>query len=144
MNLARVRQTAGMKFLLLFLVCGTLAGCELDPEKKLLGRWYNSDMSIRFRPDGGVILNTRAGRAVGRYYYDGTSRPASSGKLHENLVLDVVRNGQRLRLSFEVEVISANRLRIYDLNNRVRAGDRPDRVSAMVLKRAADDDQKTL
>jgi hypothetical protein len=128
---------------LLGAVCGFASGCELDPEQKLIGRWYNSDMSIRFRPDGGVIFNTPAGRAVGRYYYDGSFRPVSSGHVRENLVLDVVRNGERLRLGFEVEVIAANRLRIYDLNNRVRPGERPDRVSSMVLKRATDDDKKT-
>jgi hypothetical protein len=129
---------------ILSLAACTLSGCQLSREQQLMGRWYNSNVSIRFRPDGSVLLNTEGGRAVGRYYFDGSVRRQSSDKPRENLVLDVVRNNERLRMSFEIEMISATRLRMYDLSNGLRVNRRGDTIEFMtVLKRADENDTKT-
>jgi len=136
------RTVVRPSWLLWCAVCLTLlSGCQLTREQQLIGRWYNSEMSIRFRPDGGVIYNSPAGKAIGVYYFTGTARPIATTHTQENLVLDVVRNGQRLRMGFEAELISADRLRLYDLTTRPRISNEAGTVeNTVVLKRASEKD----
>ena len=98
--------------LLALLGCGTLSSCSTTPVSRLHGRWFNSDVSVRFRTDGTVIYNSREGLATGRYFFDGEVRPASSEQPVPNLTMDLQRNGRVFRVHFEVQFLGDNRLRI--------------------------------
>jgi len=102
-------------------------------------------MTVRFKENGAVVLSTPAGKATGRYFYDGTSRRTSSDHTHENLVLDVIRKGKRERLGFDAEIISTTRLRLYDLSSRPIANTTSRRVEKnVVLKRAGEEDAQLM
>jgi hypothetical protein len=120
-------------------LCAALSSCSLTPQAQLHGRWYNGDMSVRFREDGSVLFNSRAGRAVGRYLYE-TPAPASADQATTNLVLDLVRNGQPLRLEFDAQLLSRDRLRL-QASRRRSAGRARDGIPAtVVLRRATEPD----
>lgn len=101
------------------LILLVLAGCQQSPQQKLIGRWYNDDMSIRFREDGRVFLNSRSGRVEGRYEYTGT-QASSAQSASQNLVLDVIRDGQQRRLYFDADFLGVDRLRLSDLTPKAR------------------------
>jgi hypothetical protein len=140
----RLRLIRGAAFALLPMFSCALSGCQLSPEQQLHGRWFNTDMSIRFQPNGGVVFNSRAGRAEGRYFYDPQATPTANNEHYENLVLDVHRDGRRLRLGFQVDLIARDRLRIYDLNGTTATNYRGDRIYRLVILRRADDTTKTV
>jgi hypothetical protein len=120
-------------------LCAALSSCSLTPQERLHGRWYNADMSVRFRPDGGVLFNSRAGRAVGRYVYE-TSAPAAADQRTTNLVLDVVRNGEPLRLEFDARLLSRDRLRLQASRRRSAGRARDGTAATVVLQRATGED----
>ncbi len=123
-------------------LCAALSSCSLTPQEQIHGRWYNADMSVRFRPDGAVLFNSRAGRAMGRYVYE-TSAPAAADQTTTNLVLDVVRNGEPLRLEFDARLLSRDRLRL-QASPRRSAGRARDGIAAtVVLRRATESDVDT-
>ncbi len=110
-------QSRGRMFgLLLVLV---LTGCQQSPQQKLIGRWYNDEMSIRFRADGRVLLFSRSGRAEGRYVFAETQSNNALSKA-ENLVLDVIRDGKPRRMIFDADFLGVDRLRLSDLTPQAR------------------------
>ncbi len=96
-----------------------LAGCQQTPQQKLIGRWYNDDMSIRFRADGQVSLFTRSGRADGQYVFVET-QANSAQSVSENLVMDVLREGKPRRMIFDADFLGTDRLRLSDLTPNAR------------------------
>ncbi len=97
----------------------SLSGCQQTPQQKLMGRWYNEEMSIRFRPDGRVSLFSRSGRVEGRYVF--TELPSNSAlNQSENLVLDVIRDGKLRRMVFDADFLGVDRLRLSDLTPKSR------------------------
>lgn len=127
---------AGM---LLVLMSVASPGCMQSPGQKLIGRWYNSGMSVRFRENGTVLYNSPSGRAEGVYYFNERGRNLSSNQPSPNLTLDVVRNGERIRMDFELEIISRDRVRLTEVNpNRRQTTRRPENAPPpfTILKRA--------
>lgn len=115
----------------------SLCGCSQTREQQLVGRWYNENMSIRFQADGSVLMNSRAGRATGRYEF----HPQSDALAKDaNLVLNVVRDGRQLQLKFHADLIARDRLRLSDLNER-SSRSRPSQSIAefTMLKRAVEE-----
>lgn len=96
-----------------------LTGCQQTPHQQLMGRWYNDEMSIRFRNDGRVLLFSRSGRLEGRYVFAGTTANHALGK-QENLVLDVIRDGKPRRMVFDAGFLGGDRLRLTDLTPQSR------------------------
>lgn len=117
--------------------CACLSSCSATPQEQLQGRWYDETLSLRFRPDGGVVFNSSAtGLTTGRYYFNGELKPASDDRPVANLTLDLVRGDQIVRSRMEAQFIGAERLRIRTLDT-VRRGPGGDRIpDVVVLKRA--------
>ncbi|HWL08787.1 MAG TPA: hypothetical protein VNQ76_10295 [Planctomicrobium sp.] len=113
------------------------SSCMMTPEEKIIGRWYSGGMSIRFRKDKSVLYNTAAGRAVGYYYFDPVVKNLAREQTVPNLVLDVVRNNQRVRVNFELEIMANDRIRLtYLPGPDAPPSNRSPRAS--ILKRADD------
>ncbi|MCA8997312.1 MAG: hypothetical protein KDA80_10000 [Planctomycetaceae bacterium] len=132
--------------LLLSLALLSLSACQQTPEQKLLGRWYNGGMSIRFREDRGVVFNTPVGLGVGRYEFDPSVPPPTADTVTPNTRLDLVRNNQRIQLEFYVEFPSQDRMKIVDLNNPRRMNPRNPEAAPQfeILKRAAPEGEQPL
>jgi len=132
--------TRNSRILLTAVVVLAMSSCMQTPEEKLLGRWYNDSLSIRFRKDGSVLYNSPSGRAIGRYYFDPRAKNPAKTDPVPNLVLDVVRKERHLRLSFEVEQISEDRVRLtyFPSLEEARSG---TRLPSSILLRA--DESKT-
>lgn len=129
------RQT--VPFLLMLVLLVSSSSCMQGPREKLVGRWYTSDTSIRFRSDGTVVYNSPRGLAVGRYFFDETPRDITSTAPHPNLILELVRKDQQLRLDFEVEILSQDRIRLTEIRPATaRQGSLV--ASFKVLKRATE------
>jgi hypothetical protein len=125
-------------FSLMLVWCGLmLVGCQQTPQQKLVGRWYNGDMSVRFREDGRVSLFSRSGHVEGRYQFAGTNTSTVGSAAAQNLVMDVVRNGRIVRMMFDADFLGDDRLRLSDLTPKTsRMEDRgPDFT---VLRRSED------
>ena len=73
--------------LLLVVSLNILSGC--GPQSDLHGRWFNENLSIRFLPDGYVLMNSRTtGLIRGVYLYDPLPTSAlASTELQPNLQL---------------------------------------------------------
>jgi len=91
------------------------SSCTQSPQEKLLGRWYASNMSLRFREDGSVVYNSPVGLAMGRYFFDPTPKPISSRGQYQNLLLDVVRHNEHVQIPFELEMLSQSRIRLVEI-----------------------------
>lgn len=90
----------------------TVSGCNKTPQEAVLGRWYNSEMSLRFRANGTVIWNTRQGMAQGRYVFVGSvPRWATEGSAVQ-VRLDVVRSGEAIHPTLDLQFVGADRLKI--------------------------------
>lgn len=116
----------------------SLCGCYQSPQQKLLGRWYNADMSIRFRSDGVVLFNNLDGMAKGRYVFSEEPQVAGKSTMHRNLVLDVVRNGKRELYSFDATFLADDRLRIVEVPME-GSQPQPDAIRQFALLRKAAD-----
>jgi hypothetical protein len=112
-----------MRRLLLLVALFALPSCQKSPQESLVGRWYNPDMSIRFREDGSVLFSSRAGRGVGRYVFDGSERKLTSTQVPRNVIMDVLMNNERVRLEFQFEFLSQDRMQLHGL--LVRRGGTP-------------------
>ena len=117
--------------------CACLASCSATPQEQLEGRWYDETLSLRFRPDGGVIFNSRAtGLTTGRYYFNGELKPAADDQPVANLTLDLVRGDRIVRSQMEAQFVGGERLRIRTLDTR-RSGPGGSQIpEVVVLKRA--------
>lgn len=118
--------------------CGLLSSCTTTPQSKLHGRWFNSELSIRFRTDGTVIFNSERGLATGRYFFNGEVRPEANEEPVTNLTMDLQRNGEVFRVNYELQFLGSNRLRITPANPNEPSGS--DLPSVVILKRAENED----
>ena len=137
--MSSLRIEAMSKQLLAVLVCGLMwsaTGCSTTPQDKLHGRWYNSEMSIRFRTDGTVIFNSMAGLATGRYFFDGAVRPDASAETLTNLTMDLERNGEVFRVNYELQFLGSKRLRMQPAQSLERGLPSDTITPVVVLKRA--------
>lgn len=125
------------RFGLLAIMSLGLASCMQTPHEKLVGRWFNRDMSIRFRDDGTVTFNSGAGLAVGRYYYNGVEGNASNEIPTRNLTLDLLRNNRHVRIDMVVEFLGQDRLRLLEVRAKNAPAVPSSRQQMVVLKRAA-------
>jgi len=138
MNFPATSSRRSPRFLLVLLLLVCSSSCMQGPREKLLGRWYTSDTSIRFRDDGTVVFNTPQGLAIGRYHFDETPKDATSKALQPNLILELVRSNRQLRLDFELEILSRDRIRMTEV--LPPSTTRRSAISRFkVLKRAVDD-----
>ncbi len=123
------------------LSCGLLlflaAGCQQSAQQKLIGRWYNGDMSVRFWEDGRVAIFSRNGRADGRYVYSDSSLDLAQANTTQNLVMDVVRDGKIVRMMFDADFLGADRLRLSDLTPTRRLS--PDPVQEFAVLRRSEE-----
>ncbi len=126
--------------LLAVLSCSLLSSCLTTPQEKLHGRWFNSDMSIRFRTDGTVIFNSTQGLATGRYFFNGEVRPESSEQPLPNLTMDLERNGEVLRVNYELQFLGSERLRIQPVESLERGLPSDSIMPVVILKRAGNED----
>lgn len=121
------------------LLLATCAGCYQSPLQRLHGRWFNGDMSIRFQPDGQVVYNSRAGLAKGRYVLETEQQAFATHSSPRKLTMDVVRNGKRQTLLYEVTFLANDRIRLHDLNP-LRGNSRPtDAARQVVMLKRADE-----
>lgn len=122
------------------LCCACLSSCSATPQEQLEGRWFDETLSLRFRPDGVLIFNSRAtGLTTGRYYFNGQLQTTSEDRPVANLTLDLVHGDRILRSRMEVQFIGSERLRIRSLDT-LRPGLGGGRIpDLVVLKRAAGD-----
>lgn len=130
-----------IRCLLMLAVLISFSSCMQGPREKLMGRWYTSDTSIRFRPDGTVVYSTPRGLARGRYFFDETPKDLTSTSPHPNLILELVRGNQQFRLDFEVELLSQDRIRLSEIRPTVVLG-RSVPSQFKILKRANTEDEK--
>jgi hypothetical protein len=116
------------------------SSCTATPQQHLHGRWYNDVASIRFRPDGTLILNSReTGLATGRYYFDGETRSQSAGTPVSNLTMDLMLEGRLVRWEHEVQFLGDERLRLQPISRPARGRPSDGIASVLVLRKAADD-----
>lgn len=129
-QLRRVRHWSAVLSLLLVV---TVSGCSQTPQEAVLGRWYNGDMSLRFRPNGTVVWNTRQGMAQGKYSFVGDVPRWASDSTTVRVRLDVTRDGQLIQPTLDLQFVGADRIRVIPgAQAQTRA---TDRLQA-VLKRA--------
>ena len=115
------------------LLIATVCGCSQTPQEAVLGRWYNGDMSLRLRPNGTVVWNTRQGMAQGKYSFVGDVPRWASDSTTVRIRLDVVRNGQAIQPTLDLQFVGADRMRVIPgAQAQTRA---TDRLQA-VLRRA--------
>lgn len=118
---------------------GTLCGCYQSPQQRLHGRWYNSEMSLRFQPDGRVVYNSQTGLSRGRYFFALDWQPTAGDQATRPLILDIVRNGRRQQLAFEATFLANDRLRLQE-SPRPATGVRPtESIREFVVLRKAED-----
>lgn len=127
----RPARLFGLLSLLLLVVSSS---CMQTEHEKLQGRWYNASMSIRFRKDGSVFLNSPSGPAFGRYSYRPKSASSYQNQQEPNLTLEVVRNNVVQRLEYEVVMLSSNRIRLTYLGSP-ESSTRPGRPFPQILRK---------
>lgn len=128
--MTRICQSA-----LAFLLPCVLCSCVETPQEKLVGRWFNSENSIRFSAEGHVRWNSPRGTAQGYYVYDGSARRTSSDVPVRNLNLDLTRKGRPFQADFELQFLG-DKLRLTPMSTSGSG-------SIIILKRAGADDQET-
>lgn len=126
------------RWLVMAAVSLAAAGCYQTPQQKLVGRWYNAEMSIRFNQDGSVRYNSAAGLAPGRYEFAPTQMAPGSQPGTPNLIVEVNRPGQRVRYHFEAVFLAHDRLRLHDLSPHSSNQTNESIHQFAVLKRAAE------
>lgn len=115
-----------------------LCGCYQTPQQRLIGRWYNAEMSLRFQPDGIVVFNSSEGLSRGRYEFVPTPAALGAQSGEENLVIDLSRNGRRVRLYFEAVFLAHDRLRLHDHTPRATSLPSESLPQFALLRRAGE------
>lgn len=119
--------------ILCVLLIATVSGCNKTPQEAVIGRWYNGDMSLRFRSNGTVAWNTPQGMAQGRYVFVGQVPRWASENTMVRVRLDVTRNGQAIQPMLDLQFVGTDRVRIISSTQaQTRAANRPQ----VVLRRA--------
>lgn len=111
----------------------TVSGCNKTPQEAVLGRWYNGDMSLRFRSNGTVVWNTPQGMAQGRFVFVGQVPRWATENTTVRVRLDVTRNGQAIQPMLDLQFVGTDRMRVISsAQAQTRAANRPQ----VVLRRA--------
>lgn len=97
---------------LCLLLIATLSGCSKTPQEALIGRWYNGDMSLRFRQNGTVVWNTQQGLAQGRYLFVGKVPRWASESTTVQIRLEVERNGETIQPTLNLQFVGEDRMRV--------------------------------
>lgn len=135
-NLVR-KSTRGL-FVWSSLLVAAVSGCSQTPQEAILGRWYNGEMSLRFRPNGTVVWNTQQGLAQGKYVFVGQVPRWASESTTVRVRMDVVRNGQAIQPTLDLQFVGADRIRVIPgVQAQTRA---TDRLQA-VLRRAQSENE---
>lgn len=123
---------------LLCLLAVTCCSCMETPQERLIGRWFNSQNSIRFKDDGTLVWNARTRRAYGRYWYTGESRATSTNQLQSNLTLQLVTAENEIVSKYELQFLGGDKMRLQPVgrDNRAAGG-------LFVLTKAGPDDTLT-
>jgi hypothetical protein len=116
----------------------TLCGCYQTPQQKLLGRWYNGEMSLRFQPDGTAVYNSVQGKSFGRYVFEPPRLVTGSQAGQPNLVVDLATTDGKHRYQFEAVFIAQDRLRLHDLTPKVIDTPTAAVPQFVLLRRATD------
>ena len=135
MTSPRTRRLIAPLFCLLAVTC---CSCMETPQEKLIGRWYNSQNSIRFKDDGTLIWNARTRRAYGRYWYTGESRASSTNQLQPNLTFQLATSNGEIVSQYEMQYLGVDKMRIQPVNRNLEASG-----GVVVLTKAGPDDSLT-
>jgi hypothetical protein len=120
------------------LLAVTCCSCMETPQERLIGRWFNSQNSIRFKEDGTLVWNARTRRAYGRYWYTGESRASSSNQAQPNLTVQLVTANEQIVSKYELQYLGDDKLRLQAINQNGGAANR-----LFVLTKAGPDDTLT-
>lgn len=104
-----------------------------------MGRWYSKDLSIRFRPNGTVLYNSRStGLVEGQYQYKPTSANFASTKAQKNLTVWLPQPGRTVVLTFELRPLGNDRIQLKQIRERNTSQENSNLTVGMVLHRAED------
>ncbi len=131
----RPRRVLAPLFCLLAVTC---CSCMETPQERLIGRWFNSQNSIRFKDDGTLVWNARRRQAYGKYWYTGEARPSTTNQAQPNLTIQLVTSDGDNVVQYEMEYLGGDRMRLQPVNreNETIRG-------LFVLKKAGPDDTLT-
>ncbi|WP_166829199.1 hypothetical protein [Thalassoroseus pseudoceratinae] len=124
--------------LLLFVVSiGGLSGCGVESD--LHGRWFNGEMSIRFLPNGHVLMNSRVtGLVRGVYVYERIpASAAASTNLRPNLQLYFADR----QMNLQAVHIGSQRLSVTEVHTNSQ---RDPLRSKYILKKAPPEDERSM
>lgn len=130
--------------LLSCLACVFATGC--GKSSQVTGRWFNKDVSIRFRENGTAVYNSRAtGLVEGRYQYDPSPLPPTATEPVKNLTVWLPQPGRTLALNFELKMLGADRIQLKPISEARASSRRRDSspIVGVVLKRATDESQNS-
>lgn len=119
-----------------------VSGCGKPP--LVTGRWFNKDVSIRFRENGTAVYNSKAtGLVEGRYQYNPAPLVPTATEPVKNLTVWLPQPGRTLSLSFELKMLGSDRIQLKPVSDAPKTSRRRDEspLVGVVLKRAADDSQ---
>ncbi len=126
----------------LCLACLCVTGC--GQSSNLTGRWFNNDVSIRFRENGTALYNSKAtGLVEGRYQYNPKPIAQSGMEPVKNLTVWLPQSGRTLVLNFQLSLLGSDRIQLKPISeaaNRSRSRN-PSPVVGVVLKRALNESQ---
>ncbi|MBI1310789.1 hypothetical protein GC176_05725 [bacterium] len=117
------------------LVMTTCCSCMQTPQERLVGRWFNSQNSIRFKEDGTLIWNGRRRQGYGRYWYTGESRKSTTNQLQPNLTIQLRTGDTDAVTQYELQYMGDDRLRL----QQIIEGRRIPRGLVVLAKADADD-----
>lgn len=128
--------------LFLGLLCVSVSGC--GKEAGLMGRWYNKDLSIRFRSNGTVLYNSRStGLVEGQYQYEPTLAQYASTNSQKNLTIWLPQPANTLVLDFELRELGNDRIQLKPIRETQNSQSLSNTPVGMVLKRAEDQSSNT-
>ena len=123
---------------LICLLAVTCCSCMETPQERLIGRWFNSQNSIRFKDDGTLVWNARRRKAYGRYWYTGESRAISTNQVQPNLTLQLVSAENEILAKYELQFLGDDKMRLKPVNSDNQASG-----GLFVLTKAGPDDTLT-
>lgn len=112
LSLRSVRRLPKLFTVLCAVAMVGLAGCSRTPQEAIVGRWYNSEMSLRFQPNGGVIWNTPQGLAQGRYSFVGHVPRWATDNTSAKVRLELIRNNEPINAELDLQFVGGDRLRV--------------------------------
>ena len=119
------------------LVCLSITGCG-GKTSTFEGRWYNKDISIRFRTNGSVLYNSRhTGLVQGQYRYDAKPASLAVSQPVKNLTIWLPQPGEVRVMEFEIRTLGGHRVQLKPIPRTPRSANDP--INGLILKRAQDD-----